>query len=234
MAATAPKLTSPAHLRIFIVSAVKLYRDALVSHLETAPNLCVVGAGDFSAECFGGLAALAPQIVLIDMGVSLRREELLPAWPASIRALALGIVGTDDEILACGQAGLSGYVPHQASLEDLVQLMHDALGGKFAGADQVTASLVRRIAKLSQHAEAGPASEPPLTRRQREVSELLRSGLTNKEIGRALSICPATVRNHVHAVFEKLNVKRRAQAIAKLHVAAPPARSGSTGTRASY
>jgi two-component system, NarL family, nitrate/nitrite response regulator NarL len=76
----------------------------------------------------------------------------------------------------------------------------------------VAAGLARRVAPLA----GAPRPEPPqrLTARERQVLDLLSEGLSNKEIGEQLCIELPTVKNHVHNVLEKLQVRRRAEAIA--------------------
>jgi two-component system nitrate/nitrite response regulator NarL len=56
-----------------------------------------------------------------------------------------------------------------------------------------------------------------LTRREREVLDLVADGLSNKQIARRLRIELPTVKNHVHSILDKLDVSRRAQAVAYLH-----------------
>jgi DNA-binding NarL/FixJ family response regulator len=75
----------------------------------------------------------------------------------------------------------------------------------------------------SSSASAAPA--PPLSQREHEILSLIRDGLSNKDIARALTIEVATVKNHVHAVLTKLNVSTRAEAAA-LGRSAPPRQRG--------
>jgi DNA-binding NarL/FixJ family response regulator len=74
---------------------------------------------------------------------------------------------------------------------------------------------MRRVAVLS----AAVAAEPlvGLTDREEEVALLLQAGLSNKEIAQRLSIEVATVKNHVHSILGKLNVRRRGEAVAVMH-----------------
>ena len=75
---------------------------------------------------------------------------------------------------------------------------------------------MRRAGSGSTATSRTAAQLPLLTPRQREILELIDSGLMNKEIARALSIELTTVKNHVHHILEKLGVTHRAAAAAKV------------------
>jgi DNA-binding NarL/FixJ family response regulator len=68
----------------------------------------------------------------------------------------------------------------------------------------------------------GAGSGPQLTSREREIAVLIEEGLSNKEIARRLCIELATVKNHVHHILEKMQVRRRAQAAAAVRRARYP------------
>jgi ATP/maltotriose-dependent transcriptional regulator MalT len=82
----------------------------------------------------------------------------------------------------------------------------------------------------------GPQSEeslydPVLTRREREVLDLIGQGLSNKEIGTHLSLSVATVKHHVHKIFEKLGLARRADAMRRVRDSPWLARAAAAGRR---
>ena len=81
---------------------------------------------------------------------------------------------------------------------------------------KLAASLFQRLAEERRRREAGPAASPAseLTLRERQILSLVEQGLTNKEIARQLGIELATVKNHVHSILEKLDVRRRGEAAA--------------------
>ena len=115
-------------------------------------------------------------------------------------------VGSHDEALACAEAGISAFVGADGTIDDLAQAALLALEGKAVLSPTLTALLVQRIAALS---EAHIQPNATLTRREREIACLIDHGLSNKEIAGSLKISPATVKNHVHTILEKLNVTRR-------------------------
>ena len=76
----------------------------------------------------------------------------------------------------------------------------------------VRSTLCERLARLS----VGTTKAAPLTRREREIAVLIAEGLSNKEIARDLRIGASTVKNHVHSILEKLNVRRRSAIVHQL------------------
>jgi two-component system, NarL family, nitrate/nitrite response regulator NarL len=208
-------------VRAYIVSSVRVYREALKDSLRNAGRIVVVGAGSPSEATLLEITSTRAQLVLIDFSPprSLMIATAMMECPTSPKVIAVGVVDSDEQVLECAEAGLSGYIPCDASIEDLERVMCETMDDKFVCSPRITAALVRKIARLS--GKSGPAPSvlvSHLTARQKQVATLLGQGLTNKEIGKSLSICSTTVRNHLHAIFEKLNVKRRAEAVAVLHV----------------
>lgn len=129
----------------------------------------------------------------------------------SIQIVALGITDSEAEVLACAEAGIAGFVTRDESVDELVATVKGVVRGDLRCSARVAGSLVRRVATLA--AERGAAmTEMRLTDRELEICRLLEQRLSNKEIAVRLGIEVATVKNHVHNLFEKLNVHRRADA----------------------
>jgi two-component system nitrate/nitrite response regulator NarL len=193
--------------RVYIVSDVRLYRDGLTSVLQV--HLDVIGTGG-SCDFLDQIAALRPEVLLLDLGVrdSLetprRARQILPALP--VVAFAVGAFERD--ILACAEAGISGYVMHNGAAEDLVAATRCALKGELMCSPRIAALLFDRMATLSKGWDAD-FTYASLTRREREIAAMVARNLPNKEIARHLRLGPTTVKNHVHNILQKLNIHRR-------------------------
>ena len=100
-----------------------------------------------------------------------------------------------------------------ASVAELVAAIESVARGESLCTPSVAAALMRRLASLARSwADADPIE--PLTRREREILELIDEGLSNKQIAQRLRIELPTVKNHVHHILGKLGVHRRAEAAA--------------------
>lgn len=200
--------------RVAIVSDVLLYREGLAASLGRDGRLEVI-------ELLSGNEALAcvlkslPDIVLLDgaMAQCLPLARRIRAeWP-NARIVGFGISGGADELVACAESGLAAFVDCNGSVSELVEAVQGALKGELACSPQVSALLCERLASL---ANAGGLSRETLTRREREIAALIGEGLSNKEIAIDLRIGPSTVKNHIHNILEKLNVRRRAAIVHQL------------------
>lgn len=203
-------------IRVLVVADIRLYRDGLVEILRRQTSLEVVGTAADGAAAVARAAELSPGVVLVDQamsdGVATMRSllELLPAT----KIVALGVPETDRDVVDCAEAGVSGYVPREASLEDLVAAVESVGRGELLCSPRVAASLLRRVA-LGSAAGVGSGQLDHLTAREGQIVRLIEQGLSNKEIASRLGIEVATVKNHVHNLLEKLQVHRRAEAAAR-------------------
>jgi DNA-binding NarL/FixJ family response regulator len=219
-------------IRVLIVSDVRLYRDALAETLARHDGLSIVGAAPSTDDAIRLAAALSPEVLLIDHALpdSLRAIRLIGTVQPGIRLVMLGMLESDKGVLACAEAGVAGYVPRDASLHDLLGIIESAARGELRCPPQIAATLLRQIAQRA----AGPGDLPPrapLTSREAEIVRLIEQGLSNKEIAVRLGIQVATVKNHVHNLLEKLRVRHRADAAARLR-GRDPRRPTPAGLRA--
>jgi DNA-binding NarL/FixJ family response regulator len=117
----------------------------------------------------------------------------------------------DDSVLAAVRAGACGYVLKGADPEDLQQAMR----GVSAGQAVFGEGLARRVLDLltSPHLQGPPL--PELTERERQVLDLMATGMGNASIAHRLGISPNTVANHASSIVTKLQVSNRVNAITK-------------------
>jgi two-component system, NarL family, nitrate/nitrite response regulator NarL len=208
------KLLRP-DIRVFVLVAVRLYRDGIVGAFRGDTRFRVVGSAASLDRARRELDALpAPaDIALVDLevadGVEAARE-LRRDWP-STAIVALAVREVDDEVVRWAEAGVSGLVTRDATLAQVLDAVEAAANDEVLCTPSVAAALLRRVASLS----GGHASGEPqiLTRREREIVGLVADGLSNKEIAHTLHIELATVKNHVHNILEKLHVGGRTEAV---------------------
>jgi DNA-binding NarL/FixJ family response regulator len=146
---------------------------------------------------------------------SLPGIRLLAAAAPRCKIVAFAVDEQKADIPAYAEAGIAGYVPSEASLDDLAMTIASVTRDEAPCSPRVAGALFKRIATLAAATPAGatPAVEPPaLSQREHEILGLIRSGLSNKEISQALTIEVATVKNHVHNLLTKLKVSTRVEA----------------------
>lgn len=195
---------------VLVVGDICLYREGLALILRDAPGFEPVGtAGDVS-HAIGVFREMRPNVVLLDAAMADTVEAvraLVEAEP-EMRVVVLGVDEQESEVIAYAEAGVSGYVTRAADTAALCDVLQTVARGGTLCSPAVTATLLRRVATLSAQ-RTQPRRTSRLTLREREIVELMRDGLTNKEIAQRLCIEVATVKNHVHNILDKLDVRRR-------------------------
>ncbi len=198
-------------IRVFILAGVRLYREGLERWLGSTGTVSVVGVAAAPAEAMELMAALQPDVVLLDLGraTSLRVARDIRGTIPTTKVIALAVSGVGTDVIACAEAGIRGYLTRDGTLSDLVETIEYAARGETLCPPHVTADLFERLAVVASAGLPQPAAEASLTARETQIAELIERGRSNKEIARSLSIALPTVKNHVHNVLRKLQVERR-------------------------
>jgi DNA-binding NarL/FixJ family response regulator len=204
-------------VRVLVVAGVRLYRDGLAAALGQHPRLRVVGTAGERTEAVAKTQRLRPQIVLLDVATfeSLAIAQSVATAAPEARLVALGVPDDVQYILACAEAGLSGYITRDASLDDVIAIISGAAGPAAGPRAARLAGVLRRPAAEPARGPRLGTAGGKLTIREVEILQLIDRGLSNKELARDLGIAVATVKNHVHKILEKLQARRRSEAVAR-------------------
>jgi len=202
--------------RTIVVSDVRLYREGLALALQAKGAVHVAGTAADFAGAFALIECAPPTVVLLDAGMPHALDfarQLLQAEP-SARVVGVAVNEEGADIVACAEAGLAGYVARDGSVEDTISAIIDATHNELRCSPRIVAALFQRLSHPT--GLTASVAQWALTRREKDVAQLVERGLSNKEIGLHLNISTATVKNHVHKLLEKLKVARRADAAAQL------------------
>jgi DNA-binding NarL/FixJ family response regulator len=204
-------------LSVIVYSPVRLFADGVAACLDAQADTCAVACHDL-ASLSARLESGQADMVLVD--VTDRRalgqgRALIHAFP-HVKAIALALPDAAEDVIACADAGFTSYVPRNACVEDMCEVLRRALRDEVSCGPKVSGGLLRELRR--RQAMPAPAVDPgeELTRREREVLRLLGRRMSNKEIARQLCLSTATVKNHVHAILSKLKVHARSEALARL------------------
>jgi two-component system nitrate/nitrite response regulator NarL len=201
-------------VKVLVVTDIRLYRDGVADALRRLPDVEAASTAATGAAAVLTARRVEHDVVLLDMTLadSAKTVRSLLVTRPKLKIVALGVPEEGPEVVLAAEAGVAGYVSREATLDDLGDALRCALRGEAPCSARMAAGLLRHIAlqARSRPADDGPVS---LTRREREVLRLLKTGLTNKEIARALDLRLSTVKNHVHNVLSKHGVARRADVI---------------------
>jgi two-component system nitrate/nitrite response regulator NarL len=206
-----------ARLRLFLADNNVLFRAGLTRLLGAQPDFEVVGEADAGLETVRLVGILKPYLVLIDTNIqncdAYTAARLITERDPACQVVFLTLQEDEAEMFDCVRAGACGYVAKSVTPEQLFEYVRSTAYGGGALSPHMAASLMRAFASLS--AGAAPKMDSDLlTPREREVLALVARGLTNKEIGVALSVSEYTARNHLRHILDKLNLYNRTQAAA--------------------
>jgi DNA-binding NarL/FixJ family response regulator len=201
--------------RVLIVDDCTLHRDNLVALLATNGAAEVAAAWDIETMV-AAIGESSPNIMLLN--VTTKDSEILLRMAVKsspeLRVIVLG-VSEDDEpgIVACAEAGAAGYHTRNESIEDLLVWISRINDGESACSPKISGILLRRLSTLASN-RAPVTEDLVLTAREAEILNMLKLGLSNREIADQLCIAVHTVKNHVHSLLTKLGVSTRGQAAA--------------------
>ncbi|MGJ9373298.1 response regulator [Nesterenkonia sp. CF4.4] len=202
--------------RVFLVDDHEIVRRGIVALIEAEPGLDVVGESATARGSLARIAAIRPDIAVLDVqlpdgnGIELCRR-IRSAHP-EIPCLILTGFDDDAASIAAVVAGASGYVLKNIQGRHLV----DSILRISQGENLVSRDLAHRVhCFLTGQAQASAlrnrAPQVHLSLRESQVLKLITEGLTNRQIGQRLGLKEKTVKNYVSALLAKLGKDRRTQ-----------------------
>jgi DNA-binding NarL/FixJ family response regulator len=214
-------------LRVVIADDQPLMRAGFKAVLEATGSIRVVAEAADGEGAIAAAEAHDPDVVLMDIRMpGVDGIEATRRMPRR-RVLVLTTFGLDEYIVEALRAGASGFLTKDAPAAELVAAVRAVAAGDAVLSPTVTRRLLDRVARRLPAAAGDPGGLEELTAREREVLQLLASGLSNAEIAEALVVAEPTVKTHVSAVLGKLGVRDRVQAVIYAYehglVAAPDA-----------
>jgi two-component system, NarL family, nitrate/nitrite response regulator NarL len=195
----------------FVCVAIRLYREGLAQILASTDRIEVVGTAAAPAKAVDQLRRLDVDVLLVDIAC-VEAVSALPRLRAAApgaKVIALAVPELPTEVLSRAEAGMEGYVTYDASIADLISAIEGVHRGELICSPRMAGELLRHIGRLA--AGQSVDAHVPMTPRQREIAVLVGDGLSNKDIAQRLSLSLPTVKNHVHAILEKLQISRRSE-----------------------
>lgn len=205
-------------VRLLLVDDHQVVLEGLASMLASQSSRVVIAAATTNAEDALRLAAeRQPDVVLLDVrlrgasGLDLCAE-LVKRHPG-IKVVFFTVYDDEQYLFQALRVGASGFLLKTTTGVELADHLHRVMDGEVA----VDPSLAGRVAMTAASLQSGefwPGARVGLTQRESEVLGLMVRGLSNRAIALRLSIGEDTVKTHARAVYRKLEVSDRAQAVA--------------------
>jgi two-component system, NarL family, nitrate/nitrite response regulator NarL len=202
-------------MAVLVVSRMHFVGELLSQALRAKGDIVAIhgrvpGIVDTHAE------EIMPDVVVVDSShpAGFAVVSAIRAQFPSVNLVVLALSDREEDFLAWANIGISGYVPPETPLEELIAIIRRSAAGEVVCPPRLTALLLSRFASQMGMAKARGGVHH-LTQREREVLEFLADGLSNKLIARRLRIAEATVKNHVHSILEKWDLRSRGEAAAR-------------------
>lgn len=211
MAGAASAGTVKRPVRVLIVDDHEMFSGSVRLALSQEQGLEVVGTAGSLAAARAAVAALRPDVVLLDHRLPDGRgvdaiSELKKLNPQS-NVVVLTAAADDSVLVAATEAGCAGLLLKTSPLEELVSAVRVAASGEMLVSPALLGRLLGRL-----HRERD-AAESTLTAREREILEFVALGMTNSAIADRLTISVNTVRNHVQNILAKLGAHSKLEAL---------------------
>lgn len=202
-------------IKVIVCDDQAIVRDGLEMLLKLEKDIEVIGVAQDGAEAIELAELKAPDLMLMDLkmpgmtGVEATRRIL--AKNDQMKILVLTTYDDDAWVFDAIRAGASGYLLKDTPRQQVL----DAIRGTVAGKSFLDPNIAGKLLKQTSSQQLHPASNltEELTNREENVLRLMARGLTNSEIAEKIHLSEGTVRNHVSAIFTKLDVHDRTQAV---------------------
>jgi len=190
-----------------------IYLEGLVRALRQRPEFEVVGSSNDGREALQEIRRLTPDVAILDENMpGLLGNEVLQAISRdklSTRVVMLSASLDSAVVFRAVANGVRAYLTKDADRATICDAVAAVARGQTVLAPEVQAGLVDEV-RLRERDD-----RPALSPREREVLEQTANGRSAPEIARELHISTATVKTHLHNVYEKLGVSERAAAVAE-------------------
>jgi DNA-binding NarL/FixJ family response regulator len=201
-------------MKIIICDDQAIVRDGLELLLNLEKDIEVVGLAQEGSEALELTAQHNPDLVLMDLkmpgmnGIEATRQ--IRARHPATSVLVLTTYDDDEWVFDAIRAGAVGYLLKDTPREEVVKAVRGTVEGKSFVDPAVAGKLLGQVA--GQQTQPATLITNRLTERETAVLRLLARGLSNADIAQQLHLSEGTVRNHLSAIFAKLDVADRTQA----------------------
>jgi two-component system, NarL family, nitrate/nitrite response regulator NarL len=197
-------------LHVVVADDHPLFREGVIASLASDDGIVVVGEAGEAETAVRVVRETLPDVVLLDVdmpGSGLEAASRIATAAPSTRVIMLTVSEDEDHLLMAMKAGASGYVLKGVSATELTHIVRSVSAGDVYLAPSLAFGLL--------HEMTAPRPSDPLEElapREREVLELVASGLSNQEIGVRMGLAERTVKHYMTNVLKKLQVRSRVEA----------------------
>jgi DNA-binding NarL/FixJ family response regulator len=209
-----PRDAPRALIAVALIEDNRLVREGITALLNRLPDIRVVA--EQASDNVSALERVSPQVILLDIGLrkgdSLRIAAKVRAQFPAAKVIVMDLLPAHEDIVEFVNAGVSGFIMKDATLEDLAETIRAVHSGASVLPPRMINTLFSQIARDAIDRGRPEVMESVrMTPRERQVINLIAEGMSNKEIASKLHVATHTVKSHVRNVMEKLTLHTRLQ-----------------------
>jgi len=222
-----------ARINTLLVDDHSLFREGLISILESQPDFVVVGEASDGLEAIVKARKLKPDLILMDVTMpvcdGLEATQRIKQELPEVTIVMLTVRDESEKLYEAIRNGAQGYLLKSINSRQMLSLLRGAVRGEAAITPTLGGRMLEEFRRVSQRSAEFPEEEPvALTSREQEVLCLVAEGATNKEIAGELNVSIHTVKSHMRKILAKLHLEKRQQAAsyARREGLIPPSEDG--------
>ncbi len=200
---------------LLLIEDNRLLREGITAMVSKQPDLKIVAASENFENVLAKAQKLKPRVVLLDICLrdqnSLSVAKMVKKELPEAKVIVMGLILPRADVLQFVKAGASGFVQKEASFDDFLKTIRTIAGGTKVLPPTLTGSLFSQIVEDAARNGKVQLNDVRITKREREIIDLISEGLSNKEMAQKLHLAIHTVKSHVHSVLEKLALHTRLQ-----------------------
>lgn len=202
-------------IRVAVVEDDEITRESLVALINRAGDLDCIAAWSSAEEAIQALSGNVPDILIADINLpaasGIACVTTAKAAHPALQVLMLTTYDDTDSIFDSLRSGASGYLLKRSAATELLPAIREVM----QGGSPMSAPIARKVVTYFHPERRATPEMQSLTPREQEILAHLAKGLLYKEIADQLGITVSTVRAHLHAVYGKLHVQSRTEAVVK-------------------
>lgn len=204
-------------ISIVLIEDNRLLREGISAMIKKQPDMTIAATVGNGENILQLVEKANPDVVILDLGLrsrnSLEIVKLIKKAHPEIKIMVMDLIPLQEDVFEFVQAGVSGFTLKDVNTANFFKTLRLVYEGKKVLPPNLTDSLFSQIV---QHAiqTAKPSAVKDavrMTKRERQVIDLIADGFTNKEIASRLHLSTYTVKSHVHNILEKLSLHSRVQ-----------------------
>lgn len=204
-------------IKILLIEDNRLLREGIASMLKNEADMQVISTVGNGENILQKIGKKIPDIVLLDLGLrnqsSIDIVRTVKSDYPKIKIIVMDLIPLEADVFEFVEAGVSGFILKDANINEFFKTIRSVQEGEKVLPPHLTFSLFSQIVEhaLNGKKQTTIKESVRMTKREKQVIDLIADGSTNKEIAQALNLSPFTVKSHVHNILEKLTLNTRVQ-----------------------